>query len=328
MSKLSQINASKPIRIILIFVSLAAFFIILISASHDPVDWSKLRLDPIWMVASVLFCIGHQFLASILWWKVLSVSGEPVRASTGIHAYLVSDLGKYIPGKIWSIAGRTAILLKEGVGCSTTITASVLEILLVTTSGILVGAIYFFHDTTGSGSIISDGQVITLFLVAASLLVAIYPTTQMLLLRLLGLVIKYPIPINSLSARTTFFLVILYSGLWIFSGLIHICIFTSISSETAPDLLIMSSVIALSTTLGFVTIFAPGGLGVREAVMASLLLPFVPVEIGAVFALVSRFIITVSQGLVTVLAASLYSYAGHRGGISPNATTIRAEDQR
>lgn len=319
-----QMNISKSIRAILIFIALATFLIVLIGRNQDPLDWSNIRLDPFWAGISVLAAAAHLLLASILWWKTLCSSGIPIRINSGVHAYLVSDLGKFIPGKIWAVAGRAAILSKEGVSYSATITASALEILLTMISGILIGITYFLHEI--SWSILSQSYVITLFLVVAFLLIAAYPKTQAFLLRLLGLEIKHRHPIGVLSFRNAILLIILYIALWIFSGLLHICIFTAISSVPTPDLLTMSSIIALSTTLGFAAIFAPGGIGVREAMMVSLLLPFVPVEIAAVFALLSRFIITVSQGLVTVLAASIYSCAGHRDGVPVNTGTIRVDD--
>ena len=49
-------------------------------------------------------------------------------------------------------------------------------------------------------------------------------------------------------------------------------------------------------------IFAPGGLGVREAAMAVMLLPFVSVETAAVFVVLSRLLVTAAQGTATLVS--------------------------
>ena len=126
-----NVSISKTTRIVLIFIALATFLMVIINRSQDSIDWSVIRLDPLWIGISILVAVAHQVLASILWWKVLCSSGISVRMNPGVHAYLVSDLGKFIPGKIWAVAGRAALLSKDGVSYSATITASTLEILLV-----------------------------------------------------------------------------------------------------------------------------------------------------------------------------------------------------
>ena len=68
--------------------------------------------------------------------------------------------------------------------------------------------------------------------------------------------------------------------------------------EALPSFLMLTAALAVSFVAGFVTPFAPAGIGVREGMLTIHLSPFVPSPLGVFLALSSRIWFTLSEILV------------------------------
>ena len=285
----------------LFLLGLTCGFIVLLTyyKIQFSLDWSTLRFSPAWF--GLAFCLGvlQHIIASLLWSAVLRSAGILIATTKAIRAYLIGDLGKYLPGKVWVVAGKAALVAKEGVALPVALGAATQETLFVLVSGALISLAYlpFAIDALTS---VRTTPLVVIPVAAGALLIAVHPGVQTRLLRLLSKLSKHPQPIFSLCIRKTLILIIAYCGLWLLAGLQYFFIFISISALPAPSWPIMTGIVAFATITGFAAVFAPGGLGVREATMATLLLPFTSVEVAATFALLARLVVTASQGSATI----------------------------
>ena len=74
----------------------------------------------------------------------------------------------------------------------------------------------------------------------------------------------------------------------ILNGAINSVLLNAVSAESVP-LVAMIAATATAWIIGFFAFFSPGGILVREAALAALLLPWLPYEVGFALAILSRF---------------------------------------
>ncbi|HEU6452402.1 MAG TPA: lysylphosphatidylglycerol synthase transmembrane domain-containing protein [Gemmatimonadaceae bacterium] len=181
-----------------------------------------------------------------------------------VYIWFVSNLGKYVPGKVWTISVMAVMLQRRGVPPASAATASLLISLIYTLVGFLVAA------ATGASALSLPPVVVAaiVFLGAALLLAPhLLPRITTLAGRLLGREIAIPTP----STRTIILTAAISAVAWVLYG-IAFRVFTLGLLGSAPgSLALYTAVYTGSYLIGFVAIFAPGGIGVRETVMTSAL---------------------------------------------------------
>ena len=78
-------------------------------------------------------------LTGVLWRMLLAALGSPVGMREAGAVFFVGQLGKYVPGSVWSFAAQAQLGRRHGVPARSSITASALFLLLHTVSGLLLG---------------------------------------------------------------------------------------------------------------------------------------------------------------------------------------------
>ena len=180
---------------------------------------------------------------------------------------MLSMLAKYIPGGVWTPTARVVALRRFGVRDTPVVLASILlEAGLSAVAGVgvfLVGL-----------AIIGGADVPLLPLVAFGLLVAflLYPpvfaNVASRLMRPFGAHAVKPIP-----ARTAFELIGFYALTWPLGGAALFFMLRSVGGDPAVSSIpYLGGVSAVGAIVAVLAVFAPSGLGVREASMYGLLL--------------------------------------------------------
>jgi glycosyltransferase 2 family protein len=62
------------------------------------------------LVCSALSMVG----LGALWWRCLRLFGRPVRLPDALAWYFGGELGKYLPGGVWSVLGRAELARRDG----------------------------------------------------------------------------------------------------------------------------------------------------------------------------------------------------------------------
>jgi hypothetical protein len=236
------------------------------------VDWVALA------GASVLAAVGTAASASI--WLVI-LRGLGVRTERRwVWLFFQSQLGKYIPGSVWQYAGRTAVARTYGLPVRTVAMSLPIEFVAAAIAAGATGA--FLLGWWGAAVIAAVAIVL--------------------------LVIERPSRVRALAVSTTIRATLLYVPVWLVLGAsFWLCAHGLVGAPT-EDLAFYMGAFAIAWLAGLAAIYAPGGIGVREAVLVA----FLGGRIGAADALVvaaaSRLILI----LVDVLFAGIATAALRR----------------
>lgn len=230
-------------------------------------DWSTLSLS--W----ILGLTGCLVLPLILQGMLREHGfGLSYRDSFVLHA--LPQIGKYLPGKVWSVAGAWILAGRFQVPRDVMVACWTFSTAAICIAGALVGFPVFRADV----SLVVP--IAALFIVS---LWFVYPGLN-LFLRLLG---RTQLPSKVRTER------LLIATAWAtLSWLIQGLGFAVLVSSYAPlDLELGAYCVALygiSIVAGFLALFAPGGLGVREAVLFTALSPALGPGLSTMLALVAR----------------------------------------
>ena len=231
------------------------------------------------------------------WRRVLMAWGGHIGWLSAAHIWFVSSLGRYIPGKVWQIGAMAALAQRAGVSPVAATGSSI----LVNLVNLLAGAAVIL--ATGINVLqVPGGAVVATVVLAAALLATpiAMPRLAALASRLTGRDLgEVRLPARSLA--------IAFAGCvagWVLYGAaFHLLARGTIGGNgtlTPGGTGGLPGAIAVYTAsylAGYVAIFAPGGIVVREAVMIEALtrLGFTDFPHAAILAVVSRLWITVLE---------------------------------
>ncbi len=253
-----------------------------------------------WLVpAALLYLLTHTIWASF-WWTLLHHQGYPATYATGVRAYFISQVGKYVPGKVWVIIIRMMMLGASPKDKAIVGLTATYEALTSMASGAIIGGILI--------------SVLSIELGALQLLVghhyiligvAFVPIGLGLLHRLSIRIARRKRGRDAVPFKMMNMLVLL-RGLvqtsvgWFLLGLSLWMTVQAIRPEPAAfswdEYWRLTAINALAYVFGFVAFFMPGGAGAREYVLAILL---------AAELVVAGFSAPVAQGLGVVVSLVL-----------------------
>jgi uncharacterized membrane protein YbhN (UPF0104 family) len=273
-----------------------------VRATFHRLSWPVVALS----LAAALLAIGATALS---WRAALADLGYRVPVASAAQVLLVGQLGKYLPGSVWSYVMQMELGRRAGIPRSRAFLASLVMTGLGITTGLAIGALGLpgtlrtSHDTTARVAF-----WVTLLLLPVALACA-HPRV---LSRLVHLVLRLfrrepldaPLTWRGVLA-TMLWSAVGYAGfgvhLWLLAG-----------TQARPGIGGLGScvvAIALAISVSTVVVIAPSGIGVREFLIAIALVGFgVPFGTAYGIALASRLIATVGD----VIAAGLAAITGVR----------------
>ncbi len=103
----------------------------------QPLDW---RLDPGWLLLSALLVWAMYALLIAAWRAMLRAWGQQLDPWSAARIWTVSSLGKYLPGKVWAVAGMAVMSQRAGVAPGAAMgSAVILQALAVGTGAAVAG---------------------------------------------------------------------------------------------------------------------------------------------------------------------------------------------
>jgi hypothetical protein len=242
--------------------------------------WSQLgehewRIRPGWVLASgVLYLLGL-LLAAIYWRRVLLAMGQDARLGESLRAYFVSHLGKYVPGKAMVVIIRTAMIRSRRVDAAIAAASVFFETLTMMAVGAFLAAAVLAVGFRGEAP--KFWGAVGLLLVAG--LPTLPPIFQRLA-RLAGVGRSDPgvsLDLESLRFGTLLVGWLLMSLAWALLGLSY---WATLEAMAIPgldpigELPRYTACVSLAMVAGFVLLVSPGGIGVREAALVALMMPY------------------------------------------------------
>jgi uncharacterized membrane protein YbhN (UPF0104 family) len=240
-------------------------------------------------VCSIIYGLS-EFLLSFAWRRLLIWCGnKDIPASVCNRIYGKSQIAKYIPGNIFHFMGRHLLGRHVGVKHIVLAGAAVYEILGLLSISVLISLTGMFIFDLGS-NYLSLYQIILILIttiVVSSLIIALTPY----LMSLRGIILPYHGVWDCIRNITKIYL--FYFIFFLIAGLllaIIVNIFLEINFIIATKLVVIFSI---AWVAGFIVPGAPGGIGVREAVIIFLITPIIgeaqSVAIAIAFRLITLF---------------------------------------
>lgn len=258
--------------------------------AQDRSVWSTaFHLEPGWLAVSLGLLLLWFYLRAMAWDRISRLHGFGEGRHINLRMWSQSELLRYVPGNVWSVAARFKGATAGGVSHGGSAQALALEAFLQLAGAAIVASWFWLG---GWWKAVSLG----LFAVLPFLLPKIMPRLWKLLRR------KTELP--PISSQQINVLIGMYTLIWLVFGLANAALYYAF--RTLP-LVNMGSLIGLNVAawlIGFLSFITPMGLGVREVVIVKLFAPVVASGPASVVAVVSRLWLIVSE-IVFFLVATI-----------------------
>ena len=264
------------------------------SLRAQPVDW---RLSPGWLVLSVLVVFTGYAVLIEAWRRVVLSLGQRLPFGTAARIWFVASLGKYVPGKVWAVAGTAVLARRAGVDPSVAVAGALVLQALALGSGAVIVAFTARDAFQAAGPGLLPAAVAVLVACIAGLAVL---ASQPVLDRIGRLL---PASFPPLRAIHPIVLSIAFAAnalAWVAYGIAFVLLARGVLPDVHLGLAQAIGVFTCSYLVGFLALFAPGGLGPRESVFLLMLAGDIGLKPAAGLALASRLLLTGTEVLPAV----------------------------
>lgn len=249
--------------------------------------------------AGLLVLLGLN-LTSYAWLALLGGFGHRLPARRGRAVFFVGQLGKYIPGAVWSMGAHAQLARGHAVPVRVTVSTSLTFLWLnLGTAGLVVGA----ATLAGVSALPVRAWLVAVGVLGCAVALAPPVLTRVALLFSAGA--HRP----RLGLLRLGHLVLLMAVTWTaYAGAV-----VALTPEPDPGLVpVAAGAFALAYALGVVVVLAPAGVGVRELTLIALLAPVIGLGNAGAVAILTRLLHT-GADLLMALFSWLMVRGGHTG---------------
>lgn len=211
------------------------------------------------------------------------------------------SLGKYIPGKMFAFAGHSIIAKKYNIRISVSTSVNLLMMGFGIAGASLIGLLTLMSmkESIYNFRLLYQGGAACLITIIS--IIILKPEIYWKLLNWGLGVLKQPLLLIRITPINMFvlFLIVFIQNLLYLSGVVVIT--SGIIEFSTSFLSILLGVSCIANVLGFLAIFAPAGIGVREGIFLVMLTPIVGLEIAGLITIVTRLIQTVIDCILGVI---------------------------
>jgi hypothetical protein len=237
----------------------------------------------------------------IVYLALLSVNTGEWRPSfmSMFTIFTVSQLGKYIPGSIWHFAARINAYKENALSNKKTAQVMLIENIWLVTGAAAFGmlSLSIHNKISGDASLLFFQLPGWLWNLLPFLVIVFWIIGLFLLDR------RFPAGNTGLTISRVFLLIMVQSGIWFFLGISYYFLFTNAGAQ---NFFLILGGYALSWIAGYVVVFAPGGIGVRESVQVFLFSSIASPQQIVIVSLMHRMVYTIIE-VILGLAGYLLS---------------------
>lgn len=254
----------------------------------QPLDWS---VEPGWLLLSAVVVWLMYGLLIAAWRLMLTAWGRGLDFWSAARIWTVSSLGKYLPGKVWAVAGMAVMAQRAGVGAGPAAGSAVILQVLAIGTGAAVAALTGWSSLRAAYPGAESGLAALLAVSVVGAGVLLWPASVRRVVRIAVPDATSPRP----PVGAVAFGIAANTIAWLGYGLALWLLARGLLPGTGLGLPRAIAVFTASYLAGFLALFAPGGIGVREGVFILMLQG--PIGIGAATALAiaSRLLLTVTE---------------------------------
>jgi len=287
--------------LLILIISAVTWFIL---HNFNEIARYNFRIKWPYLILAFLF-VNAAYLVTVFIWTRLAMSfGLNAPILSAGKAWFVSQLGKYVPGKVTLLLVRLdayrgyskrKITVATGIEYIAMLaSASVLSLVALASAFQIVP--YYIRWFAGVGTILF------LFL--------IWPPLS---LHFINLILKF-LKREQIEEFPPYGLLLRFVGAYVFAGLLQgmglIFILNSLSPVDFRYFLIITGTYEVAGLIGIAAVFAPSGIGVREGVLFLVLPAFIPMPAVIIGTIAMRLIATFTElflAFVFVVAEKIYA---------------------
>ncbi len=269
-------------------------------------DWNQVKdthfvLEPFPLISSTLIFAFSYFIQFWAWYLITGKLSIALSFRETLESWFFSQLGKYLPGKVWLLLSRFYFYESKGKSKKSISIALYLEtVTLIMAAGLMfLASLFIFREEWAFSSWNHSGWLGFLSLLG---FVSIHPRILQKILN--GLLVWFgrePVSL-SISYPDVLLILMVCIAAWAVGGF-GFYLFVDSFYPVAPHyILFFTGALAISSTLGLIAIFAPSGLGVREGTLVYLLSLVMTIPIAVVLSILTRLWMTLIEiGLIGMI---------------------------
>jgi uncharacterized membrane protein YbhN (UPF0104 family) len=233
-------------------------------------NWSEFRslhvslaLKPGWIALSVLLVFLTYALQIASWRRILAGWAQPLAYGRAARIWLLANLGRYVPGKVWSVAGL--IVLAQRAGVDAWVAGASAVAIQAIGLGTAVAVVAAATPAAASPLRLSGAALAA----AATTALLAWDRGGRWLAGAAGFAGRFrPLPPGAAALSAGLSL-----ASWVTYGVSFWLLARGLGLPATLSIPTATGVFALGYILGLLALFAPGGVGVRELAFIGLLTP-------------------------------------------------------
>ena len=268
----------------------------------DDITRDLARLDGLTIGLGLVFTLAALVANMLSWRAMMSATGFRVRLAAAASIFFVGQLGKYIPGGVWSIAAQAELGRAHGLARTGSAVASLASMLVSMVTAALVGIVALL--ATGASA---DAWWLVAGLVVG-LVVGLVLLTPPVLGRLIALafrLLRRPPQDIALTWSGTTMSMVWSVVMWIAYGVQASLVLRVFGAHSPVLLPVAIGAYAVAWLVGFLVVIAPAGVGPREGILVLLLATVATQSAAFALAVVSRAFMTVGDVVLAGVGAAL-----------------------
>lgn len=238
-----------------------------------------------WLAASAATVFVTYAIQIEAWRRVLGGWGQRLPFADAARAWCVANLGRYIPGKVWSVAGLVVLAERAGVRRSAAAVSAFAMQAIVLGTGVVLIAVATPH---AAQPLLLSGAVLAALATIGVL--AWGPTARWLGSLANATTPLPPLPVSAVASASG-----LMFASWVTYGVSFWLLARGLIATASVPLPAAMGLFALGYVLGMLAVFAPSGVVVRDLALAGFLTPFLGSGGAVAVSLASRVLLTLTE---------------------------------
>jgi uncharacterized membrane protein YbhN (UPF0104 family) len=262
-------------------------------------NWSQVKdasftLRAVPFILSTLIFAFSYFIQIGAWYLITLKLKIALSPHDTLKIWFYSQLGKYLPGKIWLFLSRFHFYESKGQSKKVISIALYLEVItmIVAAGLIFLAALILFKEMK---SVYSGKTFWWILLPFISAFVCLHPRIlEKIINWILAQFKRDPVSL-SISYLDILFILFVCIVSWVIGGIGFYLFVDSVYPVAPSYILFLTGALAISSTLGLMAVFAPSGLGVREGALVYLLSYMMPGGVAVIISILTRIWITLIE---------------------------------
>ena len=258
------------------------------------IDWEKLgdeviiKVNYYYLVSAFIILMFLSFFQTYIWKVMIESLSCRISYLKAFRIFTLSNLGRYVPGKIWQFFGAAYLSEKENICGIKAGLVTATNFMISVLSGGVFSLFLLYQNPFVRERLDLKVAIFSLIL----LLSLLHPYSMDKITKLIKKITGRQLEIASFSFLSMVRFFLLFLLLWVIYGVAFILFVQSFYNINFIEDFSIAGVYPLSFILGYMVLFAPAGLGVREGILTYLLTYYMPLPIAGIIAIMSRLWLT------------------------------------